>query len=120
VADARVSTLRELFRNLKAWRLLYEADGLDLLVDPIGGVEWSLHDVEYLASNGVDLLSERQQQAIRWFLIEGGTEADVATRMGIDPSNPIGMYATDGIKRLLSLIDAGRLPRFRFDEAKAA
>ncbi len=118
MADARVSTLRELFRHLNAWKALCESDGLDTITDP-SGTEWSLWDVEYLAMEGTSYLSTRQQQAIRWYLVAGLRESDVAEMMGIDPKNPVGMYATDGIKRLLVLIDSGDIPRFRLDEKAA-
>lgn len=119
MADFRVSTLRELFRNLNTWKMLYESDGIDLLVAP-DGTEWSLWDVDYLATDGLRYLSRRQSEAIRWYLVEGLREKDVAGLMGIAPNNPVGQYASNGIGVLLELMDAGQLPRFKSDTRWAA
>jgi hypothetical protein len=61
-------------------------------------------------------LPDRQRQAIELFLILNKPEDEVALSMGLAPTNPIGMYATAGLTRLLRMIDEGMLPRFHDDD----
>lgn len=58
-------------------------------------------------------LPVRQQQAIELFLVWNMPEEEAALAMGLTKTNPIGMYATSGLGRLLNLMDEGYLPRFR-------
>ena len=51
------------------------------------------------------MLSDRQAQAIRMFLVDGMFEADCAELMGVSRTNPIGMYATNGLERIVMLIN---------------
>jgi DNA-directed RNA polymerase specialized sigma24 family protein len=108
--DPRVQTLRSLFRNLHAFRALYETDGIQELTGP-DGVVWSLWDLEelYRAAVNTDMLPSRQRQAIEMFLVLNMSEADVATKMQIRASNPIGMYASSGLVHLLAEMDAGHV-----------
>ena len=71
--------------------------------------------MEYLLEEVLPLLPTRQRQSIVLCLIEGRREEDVALMMNISPTNPICLYATNGIMSMLSMIDAGQLPRFRDD-----
>ncbi len=107
-----VGVLRQLFRNLQLFRAIYETDGVDEVVSPDGSV-YNLFDLEYLYSTGLMMLSVRQRQAIRLCLVANMVERDVAVAMAIKPSNPVSMYANDGLKKLVALIEAGELPRFR-------
>lgn len=122
--DPRVNSLRLLFRSLLAFRSYYESDGISEIVAP-NGVRWVLFDLEYLykiamrrptGKKEVDrrrpTLPLRQQQAIELFLVLNLPEKEAAIRMGLSPSNPVGMYATSGLTRLLRLMDTGYLPRF--------
>ena len=113
-----VGVLRELFRNLQSWRSLYEAEGVDTLSGP-RGESYSLWDVEYLLEN-VDKLPPRQAQAIRLYLVEGMREVDAAIQMGLSPSNPIGIYASVGLKKLISMIEEGLLPRWHASDGVRA
>jgi hypothetical protein len=106
-----VGVLRELFRNLQAWKSLFESEGIDVLCGP-DGQEWCLWDVEYLYSQ-LDQLPRRQRQAIQLGLIENIKERDVAIIMGVSPTNPVFAYAASGIERLIELIYDGRLPQFK-------
>lgn len=105
-----VTLLRALFRNLAAWRVLYEECGVEDIAD--GDFEFSIHDIEYLASQ-LHRLSERQHQAIQFMLIDGRREQDVAVSLGLSPTNPVGAYATEGLRKLITWIEDGSLPRFR-------
>jgi DNA-directed RNA polymerase specialized sigma24 family protein len=105
-----VGVLRELLRNLQQWRSLYESEGVDTLTGP-DGRGYSLHDLEYLYSN-LSRLPKRQAQAITLYLVQGMREVDAAVAMGLSPSNPIGIYASVGLKRLLGMIEEGQLPRW--------
>lgn len=109
-SDPRVQVLRQLFRNLHAFRALNETDGIFELRDP-DGITWSLWDLEELYRIAVhtDLLPLRQRQAIELFLVLNMPEDKVAETLGIKKSNPVGMYATSGVVRLLKEIDAGNI-----------
>lgn len=105
-----VGTLRELFRNLRAWRALVEDHGCDTITHR--GVEYSIWDIEYLYQQA-ERLPHQQRRAITLCLIEGMRETDAAVAMGVSPTNPVAMYATSGIKKIISWIDSGELPRYR-------
>jgi hypothetical protein len=106
-----VSVLRELMRHLQAWQALYESDNLDSITGP-DGATYHLVDIEYLYGRRV-LLSPRQRQAIELCLYENVKEKDATLVMGVSPTNPVAMYATNGLARLCNLIAAGELSRFR-------
>ena len=105
-----VSTLRNLLRNLQECRSALEA-GVEEFTGP-DGVTWSIRDLERLFEASQKLLSPRQAEAIRMFLVEQMYEADVAEAMGLSRTNPIGMYATTGIERLIELVDRGAIKGF--------
>jgi DNA-directed RNA polymerase specialized sigma24 family protein len=96
---------------LQQWRSLYEADGLEVLKGP-GGEEYSLFDVEYLYAN-LHRLPKRQHEAISLYLVQGMREVDAAKAMGLSATNPIGIYASVGLKRLIGMIESGELPRWQ-------
>lgn len=107
-----VSELRSLFRFLQEFRSLYETKGIDEIVSPSGS-SWSLWDLEYLYRQAQTLLTDSQYTAIRLFLVEDHRERDAAELMGVSPTNPVGMYATLGLKKLVEFIETGGLVRFR-------
>lgn len=109
MSELTVGTLRELFRNLLWWRSLYEADGVDTLPTPDGGTI-SLWDVNFLYSRIV-LLPPRQRQAIQLCLIENIREREAAIQMGVSPTNPVAMYATSGLEKLVLWWNAGDFNR---------
>lgn len=125
--DPRVNSLRLLFRHLEAFRSVYEAEGKSEITAPNGAV-WSLFDIEYLYHEAMrrpighkeydrehPTLPIRQQQAIQLFLVMNLPEDQAAVIMGLSPTNPVGMYATSGITKLLKFLDEGRLKRFNSD-----
>lgn len=99
-----VDGLRVVLRGLLAWRDLFDryGDVLYTVTDPFG-VEWELHEVERLYQMSQEVLTRRQAQAVRYFLVDNMREEDVAVAMGIKPSNPIGLYATEGLRRIVEL-----------------
>ena len=99
-----VSLLRSMFKNLKQFRVLREDIGLDVISSP-DGCKWSIWDLEALYDASQTMLSDRQAQAIRMFLVDGMFEADCAELMGVSRTNPIGMYATNGLERIVMLIN---------------
>jgi hypothetical protein len=107
-----VGTLRELFRHLHAFRAVFEDDGVDTICDP-DGFEWSLWDLEYLYREGLPLLPERMWQAIELCLVRNLKESTAAVQMGVSKTNPVAMYATSGLEKMVALIEQGELPRFR-------
>jgi DNA-directed RNA polymerase specialized sigma24 family protein len=114
--DPRVKVLRELLRHWEEWRTLFETYGLELIPCPDGS-EWSFWDVKYLIDEAVPLLPMRQRQAIDLCLVKNLRERDVAVLMGIDPENPVAMYATTGLESIFEMIDEGWLPRLQPEAA---
>lgn len=110
--------LREVLRHYQAFRSVFETDGVDTLTGP-DGFEISLWDVEYLVQS-LSLLPPRQRQAIQFCLIENMKETDAAVRMGVSPTNPVAMYAASGLSKIIAMIQAGQLPRFRMDQEREA
>jgi DNA-directed RNA polymerase specialized sigma24 family protein len=78
-------------------------------------VEYNLHDIEYLYSCRVRL-SPRQRQAIELCLFENYKEKEAARIMGVSETNPVAMYATDGLRKLCDMIAAGELTRYSESE----
>lgn len=97
-----VATLRELLRNLQVFRSYHESDGLDTIRDHNGN-EWCLWDIEYLYAQR-SRLSPRQSEAIELCLFQNMTERAAAVSMGVSPTNPVAMYATDGLRKLVALV----------------
>lgn len=97
-----VPTLRTILKGLECWRAAREDHGIDSI--SWEGHEYHIMDIEaiYLASQVY--LAPRQAQAIQHFLVGNLREVDVATMMGISPTNPIGMYASDGLTKLVEMI----------------
>jgi hypothetical protein len=107
-----VKSLRKLFRHLGEFHDLVVETGTDTLT--YEGEEWSYYDLEYLFTETQSgRLPVRQAQAIKWFLVAQLREEDVAVKMGLKPTNPIGMYATSGLEKLVLWIETGQLSRFR-------
>lgn len=111
-----VSVLRELFRNIQQFRALYEAEGIDEITAPDGEV-YSLFDVEYLYGQ-IHRLPLRQRQAIELCLVQNIREAEAAVMMGVSVTNPVAMYATSGLEKLVALVDAGCLNCYRNEEIR--
>jgi hypothetical protein len=113
--DPAISELRELFRYLQDFRAVYETTGLEVIRTPYGN-EWSLWDLEYLYQASQRHLTSRQKQAISLCLVHNMREKDAAAAMGVSLTNPVMMYATLGIRRLLDMITNGELELFRSSE----
>lgn len=109
--DARVTELREMFRFLPTFRVLHETSGVDEIVNDFGNA-WSLWDLEYLYSQ-TKRLNLAQRRAITLCLVNGMLERDAAIAMGVGENNPVGMYASLGLRRLLDMQETGQLDRFR-------
>ena len=105
-----VTVLRELFRNIQQFKALYETEGIDSITSP-DGEEISLWDLLYLYEQ-LPLLPRRQHQAIELYLVKNQRETDAAIAMGLSPTNPIGIYATVGLGKLVAMIDNDELPRW--------
>lgn len=101
-----VAHLRWCFRNLLDLRELSRLTDLDVIKGP-DGTEIALAELERLCAR-VACLSPRQRQAIETHLIRGMRQKDVAIMMGLAPSNPIGLYATVGLRTLLGHEGKGR------------
>lgn len=110
--DPAISELRELFRHLQEFRAVYQETGVDEIVTPYGR-RWTLWDLEYLLAMSDKYLTPRQRQVITLCLVHNMREKEAAQVMGVSRTNPVMMYATLGLRRLLDLIESGTLDRFR-------
>lgn len=117
-ASVSVGTLRELFRNIVAFRSLYESEGVEVLTDP-NGMQWSLWDLEYLYEQSQARLPQQQRLAIELCLVHNVKESEAAVLMGVSATNPVAMYATLGLEKMVRYIEAGQLPRFRIEPQEA-
>jgi len=122
-----VGVLRELLRNLQLWRSLYESGEVRSVITGPDDREYCLQDLEYIYECRLArredrygrmayVLSDRQRQAIELFLYDGISERDCSLIMGISQNNPIGMYATDGLEKIVTMIGSGELRRYRLEE----
>lgn len=113
-----VKVLRDLMRQYQAWHSMYESGEVaDVLV--YGSFSISLWDLDYLVDN-LHRLPRRQNEAIRFCFLENLKESDAAVRMGVSPTNPVSMYANEGLKKILAMIEDGSLPRFRYEHQESA
>jgi DNA-directed RNA polymerase specialized sigma24 family protein len=110
IAPINLAVLRELLRNLQAFRSLYESEGTDTLIAP-DGTEWSLWDIQYLYECRVHL-SPRQRQAIELCLYRNIKEREAARMMGVSETSPVAVYANNGLKRIIVMIESGQLRKF--------
>jgi DNA-directed RNA polymerase specialized sigma24 family protein len=106
-----IGILRELFRNIQQFKALYESEGLDMIYGP-NGEEVSLWDLLDLYKN-LTVLPKRQHQAIELYLVQNMRETDAAVKMGLSPTNPIGIYATVGLQKLIALLEEGAFVRVK-------
>lgn len=111
--DPKISELRELFKYLQEFRVVFRDSGTEEIKTPYGS-SWSIWDLEYLYQQ-CDRLTLRQRQAITLCLVHGMREKDAAVAMGVSATNPVMMYATLGLRRLLDMVEDGELDRFRHE-----
>lgn len=109
--SVEVAILRELIRNLQGFQALRETYNITEITGP-GGERYSIFDIEYLYECR-SMLSVRQREAIELFLFHNIKEREVAQMMQVADTNPIAMYATQGLKRLCLMIESGKLPGYR-------
>lgn len=110
-ASPETSELRELFRYLLEFRSIFAETGVEEISTPLGN-RWSIWDLEYLYKQ-CGRLSLRQRQAITLCLVHNMREKDAARAMGVKETNPVMMYATQGLTHLLTMVKNGELDRFR-------
>lgn len=107
--ESFVKLMRGVFRNLQTFRSVYEETGNDTLV--CNDMTLNLFDMERLYAQR-RLLSLRQQEAIELFLEQDIKEKDVAIMMGVSETNPVAIYATQGLKKMYHMIDTGVISGF--------
>lgn len=107
--ESFVKLMRGVFRNLQTFRSLYEETGKDTIV--YDDITLNLFDMEHLYGQR-RLLSLRQQEAIELFLEQDIKEKDVAIMMGVSETNPVAIYATQGLKKMYQMIDSGVIQGF--------
>lgn len=108
--DDFVFLFRKVFRNLRAFRAAYEDYGTDEIIGP-GGIELNLHDLERLYEER-HRLSRRQKEALELFLHDDVREKDVAEIMGVSKTNPVAIYATQGLRKMYRMIKSGEIAGF--------
>lgn len=81
---------------------------MDTIQGPDGDI--CLWDLEYLYCQ-LYRLPLRQRQAIELCLVQNIKETDAAVMMGVSPTNPVAMYASSGLEKIVILMDTGQLPR---------
>lgn len=103
---------RELVRNLQAWHSLFESQEAPEVLVASDGRSYSLWDVDCFYEQRV-LLPEQMRRSMELCLYQNVLERDAAVLMGVAATNPVAVYATVGLTRLLSLAYNGELPNYR-------
>lgn len=104
-----VRLMRGIFRNLQYFRSIYEETGQETITHD--DITLNLFDMEKLFEYR-SFLSRRQKQAIELFLQQDIREKDVAVMMGVSETNPVAIYATQGLKRMYEMIEQGIIPGY--------
>lgn len=114
-----VNTLRELFRNLQAWHSLYEAREVeDTLTSAETGMTWTLFDVDYLYEQR-SRLPQQMRVVIELYLYQNLLEEETAIRLGVARTNPVAIYATAGLTKLVAMAKGGELSGFHWESKRA-
>lgn len=116
---AIVNVHRELLRNLQHWHSLYEAMEVPDTLVAADKQSYCLWDIDRLYSER-HRLPERQRSALELCLFENLAEKTAAVRMGIAESNPVAVYATVGLCRLLGWAMSGELTTYRISHPAAS
>jgi hypothetical protein len=103
-----------MIRNLQLWASLYEAGEVPEIITSADSRQWHLADVQRLYAYS-RLLPPRMRQAIMLCLYDNCLEKRAASIMGVSPTNPVAMYATVGLTRLLGKAHRHELPGIRFE-----
>lgn len=113
-----VDLLRSLLRNLESFRALRESEGIDTIPTPDGD-EVNLWDLEAMLEFTLPRLPDRQRQAIELVLIQNCLEKQAAIVMGVSETNPVAMYASEGLKKIIVFVEEGQVcsPLSRYEEA---
>ena len=114
-----VNVHRELIRNLQAWRSLYEAREVDDVLIAEDGRSYCLWDVEHFYGQRFRV-PPQQHRAIELCLDQNVLEKNAAVMMGVAPTNPVSVYATVGLCKMLALAVTGELPNYRISLEAAA
>lgn len=118
-----VSVHKELLRNLRLWRALYEDGMASDVLRASDGQEHSLWDVQTFADARFRL-AQRQAEAIEHCLLDNLTERESALKMGIGANDggvrkksPVAIYVTVGVSRLLGMVYRGEIYGYRLEVA---
>ena len=106
-----VTVLRELLRHFQEFQVLVEDNQIDTL--SWGGQSYSFWDLQKIYEYSQKILPKRQKQAIRLCLIRNMKEKDAAIEMGVSITNPVAMYATKGLSKVLKDLEEGKIPGIR-------
>lgn len=106
-------------RNLQAWRSLFEAHEVPDLLVASDGRSYCLWDIEYFYEQRFRV-PPQQHRAIELCLYENVLEKNAAVMMGVAETNPVAVYATVGLCKLLSMAYLGDLPGYRIVLESAA
>lgn len=106
-----VNVHRELIRNLQHWKSLFIDHQVEDVLVAADRRSYCLWDVESFYARRI-VLPERQRQSLELCLFQNFTEAVAAEKMGVSITNPVAMYATVGLSRLLSMAMTGEIPGY--------
>lgn len=110
---------RNLVRNLQAWHSLYEAREVDEILIAADGNSYCLWDLDSFYA-GRTSLPAQMCTAIELCLYQNIFEREAAVLMGVSASNPVSIYATIGLTRLIGQAYQGELPGYRLSRESAA
>lgn len=118
VEEVTADQMKVMLRALHLLRAHFEDTGTDTIRTP-DGTEWTLWDIEYLFEVSQEALPERQAEAIRFHIVEGMTEREAAITMGVAPTNPVGIYARNGLVTMAWMVNSGMLPRYQMEDDRS-
>lgn len=107
-----VNVHRELLRNLQHWHSLFESSEIPDTLVAANLQSYCLWDVDLFYAQRYRL-PDRQRSSMELCLYQNVAERDAAVQMGIAETNPVSMYATVGISRLLGWAVRGELAGYR-------
>lgn len=107
-----VNVHRDLIRNLQQWHSYYENQEVTDVLVGSDGKGYCLWDVDRFYEHRLTL-PPQQATAIRLCLYENALEREAAVRMGVSPTNPVLIYATVGLTKLLALAYRDELSGYR-------
>lgn len=109
-----LQTWRDMLRNLQLWTSMRESGEIGDVINSADGRKWHLTDIQRFYGFRT-MLPPRMRQAVELFLYDNRLEKQSAKIMGVSLTNPVAMYATVGLTRLLGHAHRRELPGIDFE-----